>query len=95
MFVFYFYSELKADYKKCSFFGFMMSMCALPMILAKKEDATGSEEMTGDFSDPEVIKNISKMAIDRSKVSMTNEPQIGQRISGAFLEMVENGYFSL
>ncbi|XP_059086963.1 uncharacterized protein LOC131883497 [Tigriopus californicus] len=88
-------SELKADYKKCSFFGFMMSMAVLPIVLARKEDAMGSDEMIGDFTDPEVTRKFAQLHSDRAKASMIHEPQIGHRISRGFMEMVENGYFTL
>ncbi|XP_059087510.1 uncharacterized protein LOC131883918 isoform X2 [Tigriopus californicus] len=87
--------ELKSDYKKCSFFGFMMSMTALPILLARKEDVLSSEEMIGDLTDPDVKRKFAHLHSARAKASMTHEPQIGHRISGGFMEMVENGYFTL
>lgn len=72
-----------------------MSLFALPLILAKKDDVVGSDELFGDFTDPEVFEKFEAMSIDRTKTSMLNEPQIGHRISSAFMEMVDNGYFTL
>lgn len=87
------YSELKADYKKCSFYGFMMALLVLPLILAKKEDVMDLDDLSGDLNDPDVIEKINQITIARTNTSMSNEPQIGDRISSAFREMVDNGYF--
>lgn len=72
-----------------------MSLLVLPLILAKKEDTIGVDEMPGDFSDPEAMEKYAKFQNDKTKVSMANEPQIGHRISHSFLEMVDNGYFTM
>ncbi|TRY72195.1 hypothetical protein TCAL_11970 [Tigriopus californicus] len=88
-------TELIEDYRKCSFFGFMMAMLMLPMILANKADVLGSEEFTGDFSDPKVIEEMNKLSIERAKITMAKDPLIGHRISCSFLEMVDYGYFTL
>lgn len=73
----------------------MMALMILPWILAKKEDAMSSEEFSGDFGNEEYMDEFHAKNIERTKVMMDNEPQIGARISSAFLEMVDYGYFTL
>eukprot|EP00095_Tigriopus_kingsejongensis_P003079 maker-scaffold664_size116482-snap-gene-0.21 protein:Tk03079 transcript:maker-scaffold664_size116482-snap-gene-0.21-mRNA-1 annotation:"AGAP013467-PA" len=88
-------AELKTDYRKASFAGFAMSLAFLPWMLSPKEDAIGSEDFSGDFTDETVLKEMQEMTKRHMNKMAEKHPAIFDRIRGAFMDMVELGHFKL
>ena len=81
------------DFNDHAFIGFWFAMIALPMVLAKKEDAVGQEVFSGDPSDPDRVEEMSLDARKKMEQAIRNEPQIKVMLGGTFLDMMKRGIF--
>lgn len=90
-----FSSQLRSDYDRHSFCGWLNSTFLLPAIIMPKEDALSQEDTAGDMSDPEVIKEIERVVAERFEVSFKKEPYCAKVFRENFLEMAEKGVFKL
>ena len=83
--------QLKKDYERHVFYGFVMALWVLPTVLAKKEDAIGQEDYEGDFTDPKVMEAMMEKFREIAKSMFHNQPQTKKVLQGLFLEMVDYG----
>eukprot|EP00095_Tigriopus_kingsejongensis_P009652 maker-scaffold440_size170678-snap-gene-0.27 protein:Tk09652 transcript:maker-scaffold440_size170678-snap-gene-0.27-mRNA-1 annotation:"juvenile hormone-inducible" len=88
-------TQLKADYHKASFMGFMIAVAFLPWMLAPEEDAIGVDDFSGDFTDGAVIKELNNKTLKILDKAAMNDPSVINRIGGSFLEMVQLGHFEM
>jgi hypothetical protein len=90
------YRQLLKDYDARLMFGFTTAMQMLPMILCKKEDAVGQNDL--DLTNITTKEGAEKLAKDGKEMfekMMKNEPQIKMVLGGSILEMIEKGVIEL
>ena len=82
------YRQLLKDYDHYCLAGFWFATMALPLVLAKKEDALGQQKKEDPELDP---KEAGRRTQERIERSIRNEPQIKVMVAGGFLETLRRG----
>ena len=80
--------QLLKDYDHYCLAGFWFATMALPLVLAKKEDALGQQKKEDPELDP---KEAGRRTQERIERSIRNEPQIKVMVAGGFLETLRRG----
>ncbi len=68
-------------------------MFGVPLVLARKEDAVGQKEFSGDVNDPAQLEALLLRVWKKLERAIQNEPQIKITVGGAFLDMIKRGIF--
>ncbi|XP_059086586.1 uncharacterized protein LOC131883208 [Tigriopus californicus] len=86
--------SLKSDYTRCTYIGLLTAITMLPWTLAKKEDAFSFDDMK-DFDQADEKRRNEMMEKVQASMQRTlaKEPMVAHRITTAFDEAIEAGYF--
>ena len=85
--------QLLKDYDEYCYVGFCMGMWVLPLMLAKKDDAIGAEELFADMDDEKAVEAAVARNNELQKKAFKNNLHIKMVMSGNYHEMLSRGFF--